>query len=353
MPDSRPATIRDVAAHAGVAVSSVSRALSGHPDVSAAMRARVQAAADEVGYVPDLVARSLRSNTTGVVGLLVRDYTNPLFGQIIHGIEAVLDRSGYTLIIASSGNDADREARLINVLRQRRVDALLLSTVSDSAPRTLEAVARYERPVVLLDRDLPGVTAPRVLIDHARGVQDAVSDLLSHGHSRIALITGSEDVRPTRERVRGFDAAYRTHAVAARFGTRVTGVFSADFARTSTVSLLAAAADRRPTAFVAGGVQATIGVLEAFSDLGLRAGIDVAMVSCDDVPWLAVMRPAISAVARDAEEFGRAAAELVTTALRGDEATTIVLATTYLARETTSDVGSPSSRRRSGTDQAR
>lgn len=338
MRETRPVTIHDVARRAGVAVSSVSRALSDHPDVSATMRAKVRAAADELGYAPDLIARSMRSGTTGVVGLVVRDYANPFFGEVIRGIDEVLSDAGYTLIVTSSGRDADHEAKVIGALRQRRVEALLLSSVSDRVASTRKVLAAYDRPLVLLDREFPRLPVPRILFDHASGVRDATADLLSKGHRRIALVTGTPDVRPTRERLRGFVAAYRNAGIDEDLATQASEVFSASVARDTTTRLLAQPARLRPTALIAGGLQATTGVIEALSDLGLRPGDDVSMVSCDDLPWLRVVRPQVSAVSRDALGFGRAAAEQVLGMIRGEKAADIVLPTVYEPRETTCSV---------------
>ncbi len=335
MADSRPVTIHDVASRAGVAVSSVSRVLSNHPDVSATMKAKVEKAAGELGYSPDPVAQSLRSGTTHLVGLVVRDYANPFFGEVISGIEEALSDAGYTLLVTSSGREAAQETERISMLRQRRVDALLLATVSDKSAATRKAIAAFKKPVVLLDRDFPRLPTGNILLDHASGVQAATEDLLSMGHRRIALITGTPDIRPTRERVRGFRAAYLQAGVDPSTATEVAEVFSAAFAHDTTVELLTLPARRRPTALIAGGVQATIGILEALGELGLRPGDDVSLVVCDDLPLLRVTRPRISAVSRDAVGMGRAAADMVLSMLGGAGPRTVVLPTTYDARDTT------------------
>lgn len=335
MRETRPVTIHDVARHAGVAVSSVSRALSDHPDVSASMRAKVRAAADELGYAPDLIARSMRSGTTGVVGLVVRDYATPFFGEVIRGIDEVMSDAGYTLIVTSSGRDAAHESKVIGTLRQRRVEALMLATVSDRDPATRKALAAYDRPLVLLDRQFPRLSVPRILFDHASGVRDATADLLAKGHRRIAFVTGTPDVRPTRERLRGFVAAYRDAGLDEAEAVQASEVFSAAVARDTSARLLGQPARLRPTAVITGGMQATSGVLEAMSDLGLRPGDDVSLVCCDDLPWLRVMRPRVSAVSRDASGFGRAAAEQVLRLVRGEKPTDVVLPTVYEPRETT------------------
>lgn len=334
MSDTRPATILDVASRAGVAISSVSRVLSNHPDVSESMKARVRAAAEELGYSPDPLAQSLRSGSTRTVGFVVRDFANPFFGEIIRGVEDALTDAGYTLLVTSSGGDPKREAERIGLLRQRRVDALLLSSNSESAEGTPDAVAAFERPVVLLDRDLSTVDAGNVHLDHAKGVREATADLLKLGHRRIAVITGTPDIRPTRERLRGFAEAHDAADVAVRDELVVTGVFSDYFARESAVRLLGLGRTRRPTAIIAGGVQSTVGVLEAFSQLDIRPGDDVSLVVCDDLPSLRVLRPAISVVTRDGEGMGRAAAELALDMLAGKEPRTVVLPTRYEPRDT-------------------
>jgi LacI family transcriptional regulator len=336
--DSRSVTIHDVANRAGVAVSSVSRALGNHPDVSEAMRDKVTRAAEELGYVPDPAAQSLRSGSTRLVGLVVRDFANPFFGEIINGIEEIFASAGYTLLVTDSGRDAPQEIARIKALKQRRVDALVLSTVDDTAATTRSAIAGFTRPVLLLDRDFDEQSVSKVLLDHATGVRAATHDLLQLGHRRIALITGSQEIRPTRERLRGFLEAYEESATDPGSAERITGVFSASFARATTADLLRRPEGQRPTALIAGGVQATIGILEGLSELGLRPGEDISLVVCDDLPWLRVLRPRISAVSRDPEAMGRAAADLVLSMIKGDPVATITLPTRYEARDTTRPV---------------
>jgi LacI family transcriptional regulator len=343
MTEPRAATINDVARIAGVAVSSVSRVLSNHPDVSEAMRSRVHAVAKDLGYVPDPVAQSLRSGSTRTIGFVVRDFANAFFGEIIHGVEETLTQAGYTLLVTNSGGDPAVEVERITLLRQRRVDALLLSSVSDRAAETKRAVEHFRKPVVLLDRDFGAVRAGNVQLDHASGVREATEDLIRLGHRRIGMITGSTDIRPTAERLRGLEEGYSAAGVTKPDELLVTGVFSSPFAQATAVRLLSLPKSRRPTALVTGGLQSTIGVLEALSELRIRPGEELSLVVCDDVPWLRVLRPAISVVTRDALGMGRAAAELVLEMVAGGPPRTTSLPTTYLARETSN----PAARARS------
>ena len=346
MSNSKSVTIHDVARRANVAVSSVSRVLSNHPDVSIKMKTKVEAAARELGYSPDPVARSLRLGTTNLVGFVVRDYANPFFAEVIGGIEEVLTEAGYTLIVTSSGRKANQETERISMLRQRRVDALILATVSDKSPNTRKAISAFKKPIVLLDREFPRLSKASILLDHASGVQAATTDLLSKGHRRIALITGTPDIRPTRERVRGFEKAYRDAGIDPTEATEIAVVFSASFAHEKAVELLRQPVRQRPTALIAGGVQATIGILLAMSELGIRPGHDLSLIVCDDQPWLNAMRPQISAVSRDAAAMGRAAADMVLNLLGGSPPSSVMLPTTYLARETVKPItGRTGSRR--------
>jgi len=339
--ETRPVTINDVARRAGVAVSSVSRALGNHPDVSERMREKVTKAAQDLGYVPDPAAQSLRSGSTRLVGLVVRDFANPFFGEIIDGIQDVFSKAEYTLLVTDAGKDGPQEIQRISALKQRRVDALILSTVEDMMTTTRSALTGFNKPVLLLDRDSDDSSVGRLLLDHASGVRAATNDLLQLGHRRIALITGSNDIRPTRERIRGFREAFDGFGANASDAECVTGVFSASFARATTAELLGRPeADGRPTALVAGGVQATIGILEGLTELGLRPGEDISLVVCDDLPWLRVLRPRISAVSRDPEAMGRAAADLVLAMIRGEPTATVSLPTRYESRDTTRPISS-------------
>lgn len=338
MEEARAVTIHDVASKAGVAVSSVSRALSSHPDVSPAMKAKVFAAAEELGYSPDPGAQSLRSGFTRTIGFVVRDFANPFFGDIIHGVEEALNDAGYTLLVTNSSGDPGREVDRLTLLRQRKVDALLLSTISEASTRTSKAVAAFKRPVVLIDRDPRKLRAGSVLLDHAAGVREATADLIGLGHRRIAMITGSTAIRPTRERLRGYTEAFEAAGLSIDDSLQAPGAFSAAFARETTERLLALPAGERPTAIVAGGVQTTIGVLEALSELGVRPGDDVSLVVCDDLPWLRVMRPRISVVTRDAEEMGRQAAGLALELIKGADPRSVTLPTAYEVRETSRPV---------------
>src|SRR5215218_5814177 len=164
--------MREVADRAGVAMSSVSRVLSNHPDVSAGMRVRVMAAVEELGYKPDLLAQSLRRRETLSVGFVVGDISNPLLAEIVMGSELALREAGYSMLLTSSLGDPELDVAHIRLFEQRRVDGLILSLADERHPPTLATLERSELPIVLVDRELPAsIEASRALSDHRAGMK--------------------------------------------------------------------------------------------------------------------------------------------------------------------------------------
>lgn len=327
-----PVTIRDVADRAQVALSSVSRVLSGHPDVSAAMRERVERAAEELSYEPDILAQSLRRGSTKSVGFLLRDISNPLFADIARRCEHELRSAGYSMLIMSSDGDAAVEAENLGVLRRRRVDGVIASLESETAPDTVAALQDLGAPLVLLDREVADVPAAgAVLSDHYRGVYAATRALLTSGHERIALITGSSQVRSTRERLRAMQDAMEAAGLTVDPDLLAQGSFDGAFAKSAAMRLLSRA--ERPTAILAGGIGPTIGTVRALRQLRLRLGEDVQVVALDEWPNFDVLAPQMWSVRRDSDELGRATAALMLDLLDGGLPRTEVIDTEFIQRD--------------------
>jgi LacI family transcriptional regulator len=323
--------MREVADRAGVAMSSVSRVLSGHPDVSSTMRERVLSAVGELGYEPDFLAQSLRRGATLSVGFVVGDITNPLMADIASGAESVLRSAGYSMLVMNSENEPDLDAAHIRFFQSRRVDGMILSLASERKRSTLDILSSLDTPTVVIDRDLPPrIRASAVLSDHRPGMEAAVVHLLDAGHRRMALITGALTTRPGKERV----AAMR-QAIASRglpdLSVYLPESFSEEHGEAATEKLLSDA--QPPTAIIAGGNQLLIGCLRALQRHGLEPGRDIAIITCDDVPLSELYRPPIASISRDSVELGRTAAQLLLRRVGGeDEPATVVLPTVFVAR---------------------
>jgi LacI family transcriptional regulator len=325
-------SMREVADLAGVAMSSVSRVLSGHPDVSPTMRERVLAAVDELGYKPDLLAQSLRRRETLSVGFVVGDISNPLFAEIVKGAETALRAAGYSMLLTNSEGDPQLDVAHVRLFEQRRTDGLILSLTTDDHPETAAHLRHVEAPIVLIDRELPPeVNASRVLSDHRAGMTQAVEHLLELGHRRFALVAGGP-VRPSIERRRAFEETLAHHRVPQRSVQIREGTFAVEHGLRATRDLLAT--KRPPTALIAGGNQLMIGALQAIGESGLELGRDVSFVGCDDVPITELYQPPIAVVRRDNDLLGRTAAEILLRRMRDgvEDAEEVVLPTEFVPR---------------------
>ncbi|MCH8985605.1 MAG: LacI family DNA-binding transcriptional regulator [Acidobacteria bacterium] len=308
--DTPAPTIKEVAAYAGVALSSVSRVLNKHPDVSTAMRSRVLESVEALGYEPNLLAAGLRSGSTRTIGFIVSDISNPLFAEITLGASRRLEEAGYTMVLTNSEGDPQRDGEMIRLLRWRQVDGFIVSVADESRKSTIEELKRVDTPVVLLDREIPELNmAAAVLTDHRSGMNDATEHLVGLGHRRIALISGPLVTRPGRERLEGFRAVFRAHDIAQPEYLIRSGPMNAEFGEAMTHEVLDD--PNPPTAILCGGNLTLIGVLRALKSRSLSVGSDVALISCDDVPLAELHVPPVSVIARDTVALGELAAEVM------------------------------------------
>ena len=326
----RQVTIRHVAARAGVALSSVSRTLSGHPDVSPAMRAKVEEAVQALGYEPDFLAQSLRSGTTRNIGFIIRDIANPLFALVARACEQELRRNGYSMILMNSDGSVETESKNLMLLRRRRVDGVIASLVAEDSPYIKKTILSLRRPLVLLDRDMKDLQASAVITDHYTGVYEATKHLLAKGHRRIAFVTGAENVYTTRDRLRGFKSAFADAREAFPEKWMALGGFDPEYALVHTRNFLSR--NPRPTAIIAGGIGSTAGSLRALNELEIEIGKDIAFIALDEWPLFDIFRPKISSVSRDAQAIGFEAAHLLLEMLNGKMPSESVIETKFTAR---------------------
>jgi LacI family transcriptional regulator len=322
-------SMREVADRAGVAMSSVSRVLSDHPDVSTAMRVRVMAAVQELGYEPDLLAQSLRRQQTKTIGFAVGDISNPLFAEIVAAAENRFRESGYSLLLTNSEGSAELDAAHIGLLAQRRVDGIILSVSDERDPAMLRALNRLDIPVVVLDRNVEVGRALHVYTDHRPGMRNAVNHLLDLGHRNIAMING-QPLRPVNERRATLEACYADRGLDRTYRL-LEGTLSVDYGSRATAQLLSQ--PEPPTAIIAGGNQLMLGALRVLRAKGIRLGEDISFVGCDDIAITELYDPPIAVVRRDNSAIGVCAAELMLEALRDESyRADMVLPTEFVAR---------------------
>lgn len=327
------ATIRDVARAAGVSLGTASRALNRSGRVSAEAIAAVTKAAQQLGYEPDAIAQSLRSGSTGVVGLLVSDFANPLYARVITAVEARLQLSGYALLLANTHNDAHREKALIDLFRRRRIDGLVLGPCESENPQMLERLSREYLPVVALDRDFEP-QGSGLHVDHYNGALQATRYLLNLGHERIALLTPGSTLRPGRERIAGFKDAFAERGFKPEPMLIRAERSSMEFAFSEALALLSS--PQPPTAFLCLGTRILAGVLQGLRHSGRSVPDDVSVISIGDTDLSQLFSPCITSLTWNLEAVGTALAELLLKRLNPGatlEPERIVITTQLVLRE--------------------
>lgn len=306
-PPRRPG-IRDVAREAGVAISTVSKVLSGRGEVSPALRARVLASAAELGYQPNYLAQSLRSGATNLIGLVTADLGTQFSAALAAGIEGNLRAAGYALLVMSSADDPVADAANIRYLHSRRVDAIILAPSREDDPGTLTALAEFDGPIVAVESELRGLLpVDGVCADHFAGAASATNHLLALGHRRIAALTGPLGRRSGRERLAGMLSAMSA-AGTADAAIPVPTAHAAEAGEQATLELLDR--PRRPTALLAGSTLLLEGALRALARRSVEVGSEMSLIAWDDGPLPQLFKPPIAVVDRDVQGLGRVAADL-------------------------------------------
>jgi len=314
-----PATLRDVARVAGVHPGTVSRALNPQTRglVNERTARRVLAAAEELGYRPNPIARGLRTNRSHTIGVLVPDLMNPLFAAVVRGIEDGLREAGYTPLIANTDNDPDRERVAYEAMSARQVDGFIAATaVRDHW--LLEDQASRGAKVVLVNRRVDSDAIPAVVGDDHEGVRLAVEHLAELGHRRIAHIAGSQGLYTGWSRHQGFLDAMSARALDV---DPELIVFSAAFTEPEGARCCRELLDRRRefTAIVAGNDLLALGCYDALEARDLQCPDDVSVVGYNDMPFVARFRPPLTTVRVPHYELGATAAELMLEQLQGIE----------------------------------
>ena len=301
-------TIRDVAQRAGVAPITVSRVVNNSGYVSQAARQRVEAAIADLNYVPNTLARSLRFKKTRVLALVVTDITNPFWTTVARGVEDVANANGFNVILCNTDEDEAKQNDYLQVLLQKRVDGFVL-VPARSAADAVRLIQSQKVPVVVIDREVPGVEVDVVRSDSEGGAFLLTRHLLELGHRHIAALSGPEDISTAIQRVAGYRRALREAGL--RPSAEIVFHGSYDPEGGYATGHAALALKPRPTAFFAANNFIAVGALRAVQEVGLRVPEDVALVCFDDVPaWFSV-DPFLTVASQPAYQMGEQATELL------------------------------------------
>jgi len=308
------ATIKDVALRAGVSVTTVSHVVNDTRHVSAKGRERVELAIRELGYVPNAMARSLKSNTTSTLGMLIPNSSNPYFAEIVRIIEDRCFGAGYTLILCNTDDEPHRQSVYLQVLAERRIDGLIVVSTGDddSLARQLNGL---KVPTVLLDREIADPHCDLVETAHMQGGLLAVRHLLSLGHRRIACIGGPQGVSPSEQRIAGWRMALaesgNSTGAADADALLWRGGFTSQGGYEAMHAILRAGTNDIPSAvFVCNDLMA-IGALRAAHESGVRVPDELSIVGFDDIELSAYTSPALTTVAQPKERIGALAVDML------------------------------------------
>lgn len=300
----------DVARHAGVDVSTVSRALNERTATMLRRETveRVLASVEALGYQPNAIARGLRTQRSHTVGMLVPDITNPFFPPIVRGVGDELARHGYTLIITNTDNEAEREESDLAGLLSRQVDGMMIATSHVGVAHAAKRLATL--PVVLVNRRDDDPTTPFVVPDDRVGVRAVVDHLVDLGHRRIGHVAGPQDTSTGRARLDAFRRAIRATG-ADDAGVEITTVFDVNAGQAACARLLDGGGDM--TAIVAANDLLAVGCLRTLRERGVDVPDDMSLVGYNDMPLVDVLDPPLTTVRVPQYEMGQTAARIMLT----------------------------------------
>lgn len=305
-PKNQLITIYDVARESGVSYSTVSRVLNGFEFVKEGTRQKVLEAAERLGYVANLQARSLAGGRSSVVGVLVPGIDNSYITEIVAGIDDELGQSNFNLMLYTTHRHMGKEAQYVNMIANGMSDGILLVV-----PLAIEAYLKTLRdrqfPYVLIDQHDPLGKSTEIVTTNRKGAYEAVSYLIELGHRRIAFITGLLVLYSTGERLAGYKEALSDHNIPIDERYIVEGDFWEHEAYQATKRLLNL--DPLPTAIFASNDLTALGAMVAIREHGLQIPEDISIIGFDDIPEAAFVHPKLTTVRQPLVKMGRAAVQ--------------------------------------------
>jgi LacI family transcriptional regulator len=297
--------ISEVAAHASVSPATVSRVLNGDPRVGEEYRQRVLRSVAKLEYRPNALARNLRRQRSGVVGVVVPDIENPHFGETVRAVEDQAYDAGYRVLVCNTDESADKQRAYLETMIDERVLGVIIAP-SDPDGAQIGQLLDLGIPVVAVDREVADPRADAVLGDNVRATRTTGKLLADRGHRDIAFLAGREDVETGAERMLGYELAMRDAGLPTRV---IPGRFRLEIGKAAIAELLAG--DAAPSALIAANNLMTLGALLAIRDAGLRVPDDIAIAAIDDPAWARLVNPPLTTFAQPIRRMAADAMELL------------------------------------------
>ena len=312
------ATIQDVAKVAGVSSATVSHVVNNSRFVTPETKLKVLEAIKNLKYRRDGVARSLRRNSTGTIGLMISDISNPFFSDLVRGVEdAVYSvNKGYKLVLCNTDEDPSKERLYLDVMLENRIDGLIMAPVGGNRD-VLAGLIDDGFPIVFVDRDLPDLLADSVIIDNRTAALNVTNHLIGLGHRRIAVMHATLTANSIEDRLTGYRMAIE--AAGLIIDPQLLFHSGSTINQAKKAGLAFLADSKKASAVFCTNNFMTLGFLQAMNELGLQCPENFAVASLDDFPWASAFRPQLTAVAQPAYDIGKEAVSLMLSRLT-DEA---------------------------------
>lgn len=325
------ATMAEVAALAGVSITTVSHVLNSSRPVNPETRSRVEKAIADLDYRRNHAARTLAGGSSRTIGLVISGLTNTHFGPLLHAIERRVSDADHVLVLGDSHDEEAMERRVVDSLLDRSVDGLIVAPSAGFMNDTAQRIARSGKPLVLIDRGLE-LDCDQLVPENTQSVHALTTHLIEHGHTRIAAVAGLPGLDSSDERIVGFRTALEEHDLLFDESFVVPGMSHTDTAYDVVSELLAL--PEPPTAIISLNNAMTIGTLRAVTAAGLSVPHDLAIAAYDDFEWADMFQPGLTAIAQDVTRMGTDAVDLLIRRIHGDDSPHEhrVIATTFHRR---------------------
>jgi LacI family transcriptional regulator len=308
-------TIKDIARDAGVSPQTVSRAINDKGEIHPLTRERILRIAERLGYRPNSIARSLATQRTQNVGLVVPDVANPFFAAVARGIQDAAHLARYNIFLCNTDENSERETSAIHSLEAQRVDGIILCSSRLSDRELLRLSDRYQ-PLVLVNRNVDHPRTRCILVDDFKGTEEATHYIIQLGHRNIGLLAGPKISRSGQERLKGYQRAMRAHDIEPSPSWQVHCPPQVEGGQTAAKQLLRRAPEL--TALLAYNDLVAVGALRACTELGLNIPGECAIVGCDDVPLAALVSPALTTIHIPTYNLGQQAMSLLLDTIQVD-----------------------------------
>lgn len=314
-------TIHDIAAKAGVSLSTVSRVLNGKAKkyrISPKTEETILQFAEELNYRPNKMAQGLRLKKSHTIGLVVPDISNPFFAYVTRVIQTKAYEMGYSLIVCNTNEDLSTEIEQIELMKSKVIDGFIVMPVGTDY-RHLETLIRKKHPLVLLDRCFDALQTSSVVVDNYEGAYLATSYLIECGHKKIGIIQGLPDTYTNTERMRGYLDALRENNIEVKSQYIVGKDYRRESGYIDTKLLLNL--EERPTAIFTTSDLITLGALQAIVEDNYKIPDDISIVSFDDTDFAPFLFSPLTAVRQPKELMGEIAVKMLIDAMNGENAT--------------------------------